>query len=223
MSWIRSATLVNALRPSRYLASASLIAGLSFSLAPAAWAQDATNALASDEAQVRPSSRSAAETEIVVTGSLFRQRENQSNLVTVQTREDLERRGVTSAAEALASLAQNQPLTVPQTTAFSGTGFASYANLRSLGSANTLVLLNGKRVVNNPFQAQGVDLNTIPMALIERVETLADGASSIYGTDAVAGVINFITRDTVNGVRASGISLISERGDGARYNAVRIR
>ncbi|MFX8242831.1 TonB-dependent receptor plug domain-containing protein, partial [Acinetobacter baumannii] len=70
------------------------------------------------------------------------------------------------------------------------------ANLRGLGVSSTLVLLNGRRMANfaSPGNAAGVDLNSIPAAAIQRVEILLDGASSLYGSDAIGGVINFITR-----------------------------
>ena len=76
------------------------------------------------------------------------------------------------------------------------------ANLRGIGVSSTLVLLNGRRLANfaSPGSASGVDLNSIPSAAIDRVEILKDGASAIYGTDAIGGVINFITRKDYRGV-----------------------
>jgi iron complex outermembrane receptor protein len=76
------------------------------------------------------------------------------------------------------------------------------ANLRGLGVSSTLVLLNGRRMANfaSPGDAAGVDLNSIPAAAIQRVEVLLDGASSLYGSDAIGGVINFITRKDFRGV-----------------------
>jgi iron complex outermembrane receptor protein len=75
------------------------------------------------------------------------------------------------------------------------------ANLRGIGTSSTLVLLNGRRMANfaSPGDDTGVDLNNIPAAAIERVEVLLDGASAIYGTDAIGGVINFITRKDYRG------------------------
>ncbi len=102
----------------------------------------------------------------------------------------------------------------------SGTnGAASYADLRSLGSNRTLVLLNGKRVVQNPFATQAVDLNTLPTSSLERIEVLADGASATYGTDAIAGVINFITRKEYQGLTIGGEAQIPEQGGGEIYLA----
>jgi iron complex outermembrane receptor protein len=77
-------------------------------------------------------------------------------------------------------------------------GFAG-ASLRGLGGTNTLILLNGRRIANYAFDSGQVDLNTIPLSAIDRVETLLDGASAIYGTDAIGGVINFITRTNYSG------------------------
>ena len=80
-----------------------------------------------------------------------------------------------------------------------GTGGRAVADLRGLGGDKTLVLLNGRRLANHPFFADTVDLNIIPVAALDRVEVLRDGASAIYGTDAIGGVINFITKRSVKG------------------------
>jgi iron complex outermembrane receptor protein len=154
--------------------------------------------------------------EIVVTGSLLRRQvSEQSQLVTTLDEDDLERTGAGNAPQALATIAQNQVAISSSTSIGSGTGFASFANLRSLGSANTLVLFNSKRIVNNPYQTLGVDLNTIPVAMLERVETLSDGASSVYGSDAIAGVINFIPRREYDGfsISLSGFQPQEEGGE----------
>src|ERR1019366_6208123 len=73
-------------------------------------------------------------------------------------------------------------------------GGASVASLRGLGATKTLVLLDGQRLANNVTLGSGVDLNTIPFAAIDHIEVLREGASSLYGSDAIAGVINFITK-----------------------------
>jgi len=79
-------------------------------------------------------------------------------------------------------------------------GGANFANLRGLGPTGTLVLLNGRRVATHGMSGGSVDLNAIPMDAIARVEVLKDGASAIYGTDAIGGVINFITRTDLQGL-----------------------
>ncbi len=80
------------------------------------------------------------------------------------------------------------------------------ASLRGLGSDYTLVLINGRRMAPRG-SGSTIDLNSIPLAAIERVEVLTDGASALYGSDAIAGVVNFITKDDAQGVNLS-----------ARYN-----
>ena len=94
--------------------------------------------------------------------------------------------------------------------------------LRGLGSATTLVLLNGRRLANYAFSATdiGVDLHTIPLGAIDRVEILKDGASALYGSDAIAGVINFVTRSDFQGVELSAHAGTSEAGGGSRTRAV---
>ncbi|EDQ01457.1 TonB-dependent receptor, putative [Shewanella benthica KT99] len=87
-------------------------------------------------------------------------------------------------------------------------------NLRGLGSQRTLVLVNGRRMVNSGTGAAStVDLNTIPVSMIKRVEILKDGASAIYGSDAVAGVINIILKDDFEGFEANVQTGISGHGD----------
>jgi len=88
-------------------------------------------------------------------------------------------------------------------------------NLRGLGVNRTLVLLNGRRVVNGGTGANNsVDLNVVPLALVDRIEILKDGASAIYGADAVAGVVNIITRKEMDGVELSTRYGQTFKGDG---------
>jgi iron complex outermembrane recepter protein len=91
-------------------------------------------------------------------------------------------------------------------------------DLRGLGADRTLVLLNGRRLVpGGTGVSSSVDLNAIPIAIIERVEVLKDGASAIYGSDAIGGVVNIITRDDFDGASASGYTGVTQRGDGFNY------
>ena len=92
----------------------------------------------------------------------------------------------------------------------------SSADLRRLGTSRTLVLVNGKRHVAGSPGSASVDLSTIPAAMIERVEVMTGGASAIYGSDAVSGVINIITRSNFEGVEVSGRGTASTEGVGAR-------
>ena len=93
-----------------------------------------------------------------------------------------------------------------------GDGTAT-VTLRGLPSSNTLVLVNGRRINPDAFLGKSVDLNTIPLGLVERIEVLKDGASAIYGSDAIAGVVNLITRDQVEGVRVETSYGDASRGD----------
>lgn len=94
----------------------------------------------------------------------------------------------------------------------------SILNLRGLGSNRTLVLVNGRRHVSGVAGEQAVDINSIPTALIERVETLTGGASSLYGADAVTGVVNFVLKDDFEGIQGNVQSGISSQGDSFRIN-----
>ena len=94
----------------------------------------------------------------------------------------------------------------------------SVLNLRGLGANRTLVLVNGRRHVSGVAGEQAVDINSIPTALIERVETLTGGASSIYGADAVTGVVNFVLRDDFEGLEGNIQSGVSSEGDAWRIN-----
>ncbi|HEY9107346.1 MAG TPA: TonB-dependent receptor [Roseateles sp.] len=134
---------------------------------------------------------------IQITGSSIKRVESETALpVTVVTREQIEKSGVTNVEDILRRIGANTAL---QSDSTQGAGYAqSFANLRGLGPNSTLVLLNGRRLANFAFGSIGdnssVDLNSIPFAAIDRIEVLRDGASAVYGTDAVGGVINFITR-----------------------------
>lgn len=155
---------------------------------------------------------------VEVTGSLIRRIDSETSLpVTTIRSEDLQRVGVTNAEQAVQFITQQQGGTVTSGSVSGTNGAAAYADLRSLGAQRTLVLLNGKRVVSNPFATVAVDLNTLPMAAVDRIETLSDGASSIYGTDAIAGVINFITRRDYQGGAVSAQAQVTEAGGGDVY------
>ncbi|MDR7332017.1 TonB-dependent receptor [Roseateles asaccharophilus] len=144
---------------------------------------------------------------VEVTGTAIKRIEGETALpVQVITRDEIDKAGVTTAAELIARLSAGaNNLTDGGSVAFGGfrdqMGFNA-ANLRGLGVSSTLVLLNGRRMANfaSPGDSAGVDLNSIPAAAIQRVEILLDGASSLYGSDAIGGVINFITRKDFAGV-----------------------
>jgi iron complex outermembrane recepter protein len=154
---------------------------------------------------------------IVVTGSSIKRIEGEAALpVQVITREEIERAGVTTAAELLTKISANAA-SLTDGASFSDIGSQrgfNGANLRGIGVSSTLILLNGRRIANfaSPGAASGVDLNSIPSAAIERVEVLKDGASAIYGTDAISGVINFITRNQYTGIDLSAYASNTEHG-----------
>ena len=159
---------------------------------------------------------------VEITGTAIKRIEGESALpVQVITRAEIDKAGVTTAAELVARLsASANNLTDGGSVAYGGfrdqMGFNA-ANLRGLGVSSTLVLLNGRRMANfaSPGDAAGVDLNSIPAAAIQRVEILLDGASSLYGSDAIGGVINFITRKDFTGVDISALAGNTTEGHGA--------
>ncbi len=159
--------------------------------------------------------------EVVVTGSLLKLNIDQESALPLTTLSagTLQSLNATTPQAAVGLISQNQYAATSNTTVGSGTAFASYANLRSLGSSRTLVLFDGERVANDPYQDLGVNLDTIPLALLDRVEVLADGASAIYGSDAIAGVVNLIPRQEFSGanVTVSGTGLQEKGGGGSTY------
>ncbi len=160
----------------------------------------------------------AAESEtIVVTGTLIRD----PNLVaaapiTAVAEEEINLRNISVAEDLLREL----PGIVPSigSAVNNGNGGASYVNLRGLGSNRNLVLLDGHRLV--PADLVGrVDLNNIPVALVQRVDVLTGGASTTYGADAISGVVNFITKRDFAGIDLQVSQGVTERGDGQRFRA----
>ncbi len=147
---------------------------------------------------------------VEVTGSSIRRISGETALpVTIIKVEDLAKQGVTSTEQAISHIAANQSNFGASQAIGATTGGKSEADLRGLSgptgtNANkTLVLLNGRRLANHAFDAAAVDLNAIPLAAIDRIEILRDGASAIYGTDAIGGVINFILKREMVGLELS--------------------
>jgi iron complex outermembrane receptor protein len=154
---------------------------------------------------------------VEVTGSSIRRSitDQQSLPVSVYSIEELKSTGVASTEEVVSRLVVSQSSTSASQSIGSSTGGASLANLRGLGANKTLVLLNGRRLAFFGFSSSTIDLNSIPFASLERVEVLRDGASAIYGTDAVGGVINFITRSNYSGVDAAFERTMPQQSGGA--------
>ncbi len=142
--------------------------------------------------------------EIVVTGSYIVGTPKDAALpVDVITNEDLQRRGDPSAMDMIRAMPYVGPI-MGESNQFAGDqgiiGTGSI-NLRGLGGQRTLILMNGRRTTYTPAEGpQGVDTNLLPMEAVGRVEILKDGAAAIYGSDAIAGVVNFITRHDLDGL-----------------------
>ncbi len=166
----------------------------------------------------------------VVTGSMIKRIEGEGALpVQTITPIEMEQRGIVSAEQlimelningnGLDNLASNADVVAG---AQRGNNGVTSANLRMQGAGATLVLLNGRRIAAAGLNSSVVDLNQVPFAAIERVEILKDGASAIYGTDAIGGVINFILKKNYQGAAASAAMDVTEQGGGNifRYNVV---
>ncbi|MGB5484247.1 MAG: TonB-dependent receptor [Parasphingorhabdus sp.] len=154
---------------------------------------------------------------IVVTGSRISNPNLElSSPVGVVTSEELELRQTNTAEQFLREL----PSAIPTTGSAvnNGNGGSSFVNLRGIGSQRNLVLLDGRRFV--PADTTGrVDLNSIPLAVIERTDVLTGGATTTYGADAISGVINFITKRDFAGVELNVSEQITEEGDGNVFRA----
>ncbi|HFF3762078.1 TonB-dependent receptor [Stenotrophomonas maltophilia] len=150
---------------------------------------------------------------ISVTGSRIKSTDIEtSQPVLSLTRADIEKQGVTSVADILQRVAANGAA-LNRTFNNGGDGSAG-VSLRNLGAERTLVLVNGRRWTTGLDGS--VDLNTIPTAMIERIDILKDGASTIYGSDAIAGVVNIITKQNFDGAEVNAYKGQYSAGDGQR-------
>jgi iron complex outermembrane recepter protein len=156
--------------------------------------------------------------EVVVTGSRIRRKDlNTPAPVTVLSSEQVTSSGKVSIGDFLQTLPEQGGAINTQVN--NGGDGTTEVSLRSLGSQRTLVLLNGRRMVAGGTSAGAtVDLNSIPTAAIERIEILKDGASAVYGSDAIAGVVNIITKRKLNGTEASAYAGTTSQGDGTIYD-----
>jgi outer membrane receptor protein involved in Fe transport len=164
--------------------------------------------------------KQTATEEIVVTGSRIRRKDLTTPApVTVINRDQVQASGKISIGDFLQTLPEQGNAT--NTAVNNGGDGTVNVSLRSLGANRTLVLIDGRRMVfgaGGNTLASSVDLNSIPPSAIERIEILKDGASSVYGSDAIAGVVNIITRKKTNGTELSGYTGTSTRGGGATYD-----
>lgn len=164
---------------------------------------------------------------VVVTGTLIKRADfDTPSPVQVLTAEDMKDSGYTSISEVLRSLSANGQGTLTQTNPYSFAGGASGIALRGLTVGATLTLIDGERMVAYPLTDDGqrsfVDVNSIPLSVVERVEVLKDGASSEYGSDAIAGVVNVILKKSFTGFEVEAEGGQTGRSDGAteRVNAI---
>jgi len=181
------------------LSAAPLVLGVALVSAPA-FAQDT------------PAEEATTSSEIVVTGTLIRNPNlEQSTPVNVTTSDAIELKQSNVAEEVLREL----PGVVPNmgSAVNNGNTGGSYVDLRGLGSTRNIVLLNGNRVAPSDVNGR-VDLNNIPLALIERVDALTGAAVTTYGADAITGVVNFVTKRDFAGLEVTASEQITEQGDG---------
>jgi iron complex outermembrane receptor protein len=155
---------------------------------------------------------------IVVTGTHLRGAPASSPIIVID-RDEIDRSGATSVEQLMRKLPQNSQaginqenfgVTLPDQDV---TDHGAGVNLRGLGQRATLVLLNGRRLAPSGYGAF-VDVSLIPLSLVERVDILTDGASAIYGSDAVGGVVNFVLRDRLDGLETSLQAGLATRGGG---------
>ena len=172
-------------------------------------------------AQTTPPSTQQLE-RVEITGSAIKRIEGESALpVTTVTRQEIDQMGVVNAAQLVDKLVANSGQGYNQSLALGDAARPglSAASLRGLGGNSTLILLNGRRMAVYAFDGGAVNLQQIPFAAIDRVEVLREGASAIYGTDAVGGVINFITRKDYSGVQVYGGYFLPQEEGGEQFQA----
>ncbi|WP_242119487.1 TonB-dependent receptor domain-containing protein [Sphingomonas lacusdianchii] len=157
---------------------------------------------------------------ITVTGSRIVRAANldSANPIVSVSLQELTNNGNVSLGDALNTLpALGATYSSANSTRFIGTAGLSLLDLRRLGTTRTLVLQNGRRHITGTPGSFQVDINTIPVDLLDRVDTVTGGTSAVYGSDAIAGVVNFITKRDFEGVRLRGQGGVSDRGDRGAY------
>lgn len=212
-------------RSALFVAASTL--ALTAYLPASAWAQADPQSPATPDATATTTAPDTAD--IVVTGTRLRRTDYQTASPTVSFGKDLlEKQGVTNVTTFLTA---SLPALVGSETSRdnsgdrAGIGYTglNLLNLRNLGVDRTLVLINGRRQVSGVQGSQAVDINTIPVSLIERVDVLTGGASAIYGADGVTGVVNFVLKQNFEGVAAQAQAGISKYGDaGDRFAALTV-
>lgn len=183
-----------------------------------AWAIQADEDVA--PAAVQDAADSGGESTIVITGSrIVRDGYTAPTPVTIATTDDLARATPSNIPDAINKLPQFQLSSSPSRSTHNFANSAAHGNilnLRGVGGSRTLILFDGVRVPPTTYRGE-VDVNVIPNLLIERVEVVTAGASAAYGSDAVAGVVNFVLNRNFTGIRGVAQAGISERSDNETY------
>lgn len=184
------------------IAPLAALAALAFVAGNSALAQDTAPAPApppGEPAQAQPATPTAPVEEIVITGSRIKRNDLVANSpVAIVSTEELELTSTVNAEDIIRTLPQAAPGMTPGVN--NGNPGVATVNLRGLDDERTLVLIDGKRFVG--YDSEGiVDLNNIPTPLVERIDVVTGGASAVYGSDAIAGVVNFVLRDDFEGVQ----------------------
>ena len=207
--------MMKTLKP-RLLATA-VMAGVTL-VASAAMAQTVAPATEAQIEEQGLAGQEAAQGDVIVTGSRIARPDLTSSVpVAVTSNADILQDAAINIQDTLQQLPQFGVGTSRYNSNFStsGNGVATL-NLRGLGANRTLVLVNGRRYVAGFAGSATVDVNNIPTDFIERVDTITGGTSAVYGSDAIAGVVNFIMRDSFDGVQLRAQAGISEQGDGGQ-------
>jgi outer membrane receptor protein involved in Fe transport len=209
------------MKKSRLLVAGSAISLALFSAVPS-FAQDAQPDAANaqeEEAEAEETLEEGSGQPILVTGSRIARPTLQSSVpLTSVTIEDLTGTGELSLGDALNDLPSlRSTFSSGNSSRFIGTAGLSLLDLRGLGTDRTLVLVNGRRHVTSTPGDNGFDVNTVPTDLVERIDIVTGGNSAIYGSDAVAGVVNFIMKRDYDGVAVRAQGGLSSRGDRGTY------
>ena len=176
-------------------------------------------AAAADSLNIDDAGASRTLDAVRVTGSNIKRTDTETaNPVQVIDREQIAESGKQTTAELLRSISANTGGGSNETQNSGWSSGAAGIGLRGLSSKNTLILLNGRRLANYGFPNGGlsdtfVNINALPLVAVERIEVLKDGASAVYGSDAVAGVVNIITRQDFQGLELGGTAGVSGEGD----------
>lgn len=154
---------------------------------------------------------------IIVTGSYIRGTPEDAALpVDVLTAQDLEAQGSPTIVQLVKTITASHA-SIGEGNRYNGGAGTASINLRGFGASRTLTLMNGRRLADSPlasFQGGGANLNFIPQAALGRVEILKDGAAATYGSDAIGGVVNFLTRTDLDGFELDGEYSFIDGSDG---------